>query len=1389
MAETIEGLVIEIEASADSATSQLEYLTARLSELKKVVSSSKGVNTFAKNFSAMANAVGQATSMIDTSKIDALRQFAESVSGISKIKVSESIGNQIRNIGTAIGEMPSSGIENMIQLSNALTMISTASSFRISPAIVNQLNRLAEFARNIQGQDFSSLNQLADIIAKISNASNTNADALRSMTTSMKQASSAARQATQRHRTFNTVLANLRVRTMAFYRGLVSIARGITNSLTVYGDYVEALNLYKMALGDAAAAEYEFAEQAQNILGIDLTQWMQAQGVFNALAKGFGVASDKAAIMSRNLTQLAYDISSFYNIDVEDAIQKVQSGFAGQIRPVRNLGYDLSQARLEAIALANGITKEVSAMTQAEKSQLRYVALMTQLTEVQGDLSRTLESPTNQLRLFNAQIQQAYRSIGMLFLPILNKVLPYLNAMVRVIKMIAEEIAALFGVELPRLTSADLVSSSSMGVDDLTDGLEEAAGAAEELKNTLASFDQINLITSKSGGSGSGNGGVTDMSDLGIDLPTYDFIGDRLENQAQGIAENIMKSIRPVVDFIKDSILWVKNNLDTVTNILTTLAVVTLGKTLLGGILDVFGASQKLGKYLNGLGDIVIGLQFSYMGGKDIAKGNILKGVIESAIGAAAAAYGGYLVFGPTGLLVGLSLSLAVTLQGIFEGDDSDIEELKKKAHDLFWEFSEGNVSVESLTNSWGKFVEQFYSNDFQEKSSVAKKLGDEVDSIKTSMAELQANYLAGNVTGSMYATNFTILYENMRQAVEDNLGTIGDAINALLDGPFGDFLLANGASLDLLREGFDEASETIIKDLDEMQKQLQVYNDKLADGTMTYDEFKAATDEIVKKLGATYDVLGMSTQATTEFFDSFKDVKVNWADLDEVKTTLETISGSYDDATKSIKKDWEDTEKYLNFIIENSTGARKEEAEKALKLAEEFYSSQQEVLDRGYTDLLESIENQKVLDWSKVYNEQGFAAAMSHIGGEINDLEEIFKEAYSKDGITRNETYWTQLIDMVNKGKMSIDSFLDDPEKWSKFAQEQFGAFNDVVTKELGGAYNNVTDSAKKFSKDQDGILKGVAASIGVVSSAFKTYTNDADYYARTYGQSTSQMASDTKDSFTRIHEAASVGMQKTTQEVEAKIRVIGNMIVRDDWCVDPMYQAMTDTANVLKQNGITSKFSQNAVSLMGGVAGQIKGSRDNLQRAYTSALTPAANTVVDIGVSIGEKIRQGMVDSTDEVKQGATELTKGMADAFNTFGDKAYRYFADLANLGAVVLGGMGATVSDSTFNNKFKAPKIKGYATGGFPDSADFFYANENGVPEYVGTLGGKTAVANNTDIVKGVSDGVYRAIASTGIQNDVKKIASKNGNVVFAPSAEAGKVMQQSVNLYNGTGGRY
>lgn len=125
-------------------------------------------------------------------------------------------------------------------------------------------------------------------------------------------------------------------------------------------------------------------------MGIDPADWMRNQGIFQTLTTGFGVSAAKAEIMSKNLTQLGYDLSSFFNIAVGDAMQKLQSGISGELEPLRRLGYDLSQTRLKAIALQNGIKQSFNKMNQAQKSQLRYVAIMQQVTTAQGDMARTL---------------------------------------------------------------------------------------------------------------------------------------------------------------------------------------------------------------------------------------------------------------------------------------------------------------------------------------------------------------------------------------------------------------------------------------------------------------------------------------------------------------------------------------------------------------------------------------------------------------------------------------------------------------------------------------------------------------------------------------------------------------------------------------------------------------------------------------------------------------------------------------------------------------------------------------------------------------------------------------------------------------------------------------
>ena len=312
---------------------------------------------------------------------------------------------------------------------------------------------------------------------------------------------------------------------------LKKVGTTIASWINKSNEYVENLNLFHVSMGEYAESAQEYAEMVGEIMGIDPSAWMRNQGVFMTMSTGFGVATDRAATMSQQLTQLGYDISSFYNTSVEDAMQKLQSGLAGELEPLRRLGYDLSQAKLEATALSLGIDKAVSSMTQAEKAELRYYAIMTQVTQVQGDMARTLESPANQLRIFKAQTEQAARSLGNIFIPALNLILPYAIAAAKVLRIVADVIASLFNFTIPEM---DYSSIGNTG-NQVAEGLEDANKEATKLKRTLLGIDELNVLpdTSGSGSDALGGGGFD------FELPTYDFIDEATNNRVNEIVESM----------------------------------------------------------------------------------------------------------------------------------------------------------------------------------------------------------------------------------------------------------------------------------------------------------------------------------------------------------------------------------------------------------------------------------------------------------------------------------------------------------------------------------------------------------------------------------------------------------------------------------------------------------------------------------------------------------------------------------------------------------------------------------------------------------------------------------------------------------------------------------
>lgn len=348
-------------------------------------------------------------------------------------------------------------------------------------------------------------------------------------------------------------------------KGVVSfeaIRRNLKSWIGESNEYTENMNLFTVAMGQYAEEAMDYANTVSDVMGIDTSEWIRNQGVFMTLATGFGVAGDRAATMSQQLTQLGYDLSSFYNISVGDAMQKLQSGISGELEPLRRLGYDLSQAKLEATAASLGIDKLVSSMTQAEKAELRYYAIMTQVTQVQGDMARTLSDPANQLRILEAQLQMAARSLGNIFIPMLNAVIPYAIAAVKVFRLLADAVARLVGAEIAEV---DWDSSITSGANSASDAIDSTTSSAKKLKKQLLGIDELNVMSDNGSGAGGASYGVGGFD---FELPTYDFIGSAVDSK-----------VSDIVDKMKE---WLG-----ITEDITTWA--DLFKTRLGAILIIAG--------------------------------------------------------------------------------------------------------------------------------------------------------------------------------------------------------------------------------------------------------------------------------------------------------------------------------------------------------------------------------------------------------------------------------------------------------------------------------------------------------------------------------------------------------------------------------------------------------------------------------------------------------------------------------------------------------------------------------------------------------------------------------------------------------------------------------
>lgn len=634
----IQGLEFQIVNDSTQAVAGLQNLINTLNRLKTATNGgATGLSKTAQGIRELSNSLKGLNSGDASQKITRLTNALTALSQVGNVKISSSIANQLTAINTALGNLKWTDGDKLTALANGLRPLSELGKANMT-TFINQLSKLPKVIEDLEAADIDKFTQqmtalaaamkpFADEMQKVSNGFSAFPSKIQKLITSTEKYNASARKATFTTGKFTSGLKALNVAAVAItFR---KIGHFIAQAVTESNKYQEDLNLFTVALGQYADEAKEYAEYVSDIMGIDPAQWLRNQGIFNTLLTGFGDTAERAQLMSQNLTQLGYDLSSYANIPIEEAMLKLQSGISGELEPLRRLGYDLSQAKLQQTALNLGIKESVANMTQAEKAELRYYAIMTQVTTAQGDMARTLEAPANQLRILQAQLTQAARAIGNIFIPALNAILPYAIAVVQVIREIANALANLAGFKLTEVDYSG-VNSAAVGAGSLADNLDDAAGAAKKLKQYTAGFDELNVFAPNTGsGSGAGAGGAGGFD---FDLPTYDFLGDAVQTRIGEIKKMIEDTLAEITTIVSGFMLAV------------------------GAILVVTGVNIPLGVGLMAAGAVglaaTVGLNWTAMSSELASTLALITGVV----GGFLLALGAIMAFSGANLPLGIAL-------------------------------------------------------------------------------------------------------------------------------------------------------------------------------------------------------------------------------------------------------------------------------------------------------------------------------------------------------------------------------------------------------------------------------------------------------------------------------------------------------------------------------------------------------------------------------------------------------------------------------------------------------------------------------------------------------------------------------------------------------------
>ena len=703
----ITSLSVEISAESQGAELNIDKLATAISNLRTKGNVTKVVNSLDKLASSIATLKQASAGMSGLDKINNFLNGLSNVNTTASAKSINTVVNAIKKIPAAVSGL--NGVDfysmsgSITQLTNALAPLSIldASNLKALGSAFNAIGKVPDLTDKLKATDLDSfasscqkisaaLTPLASQLDKVGNAFAKLPPQLSKVVTQANRVTAANEKQRKSYLSLSNQMNGF-MRNMAKLVSLKAIAEYLGNAVAKFNDFYEATDLFHNAMGNLSGEADTLISKMQGLLGVDPTKAMTYMATIQSLGTSFGLTSDKAYVLSKNLTQLAYDEGSYWNKNVAETFTAMSSAISGEIEPIRRLGIDLSQARLQQELLALGFNKQVSSLSQADKAVLRYIAIMKQTANVQGNLAQTIQSPANQIKILKAQLDMLAKSVGSLLYPAMKSILPPLIAAVQLIREFVEWVAKLMGVKVvftDFTKSADSVGGIGDAMDNTADSTKKAAKA---LKDYTMGFDELNIIDPTQGSSGSGSGASAGNILGDVDLSGYDMFKDYNEEFAKQIdaIKQKIKDMLPLIATVATALAaWKLTNL--ITDIVDAISkmnalksiVLGLGVFTVGVVLEITGIKDAIENGVNGknFAEIVLGALIGTTGAAILGKGIaqfIVTGFGSSAVGQAIKTAGGSTAGAIIGAAVGgIVTGIPMFVTGVYDAVKNGLNKL-----------------------------------------------------------------------------------------------------------------------------------------------------------------------------------------------------------------------------------------------------------------------------------------------------------------------------------------------------------------------------------------------------------------------------------------------------------------------------------------------------------------------------------------------------------------------------------------------------------------------------------------------------------------------------------------------------------------------------------------